>query len=498
METDLFMLLDSNSRNILSILSIISEKNEWYTIHDISNHLNVVERTIQRYILQLNDSINEFNDQVKEKDRLFLRYEKYKGVHLETPKGQGLRLFKHLVLEQDETFMMLKHIFFEEFESVTKYALDHYISESKVRKSLKKIRQYLKRYQLSLSNISFKITGEEKNIRLLTYYVMWYGFKTNDWPFKQLSQEKLYKMVDYSNDKLGINVTKTQRKQLTYMLGVNLFRLSKGHVIHYETDWEKYVNIHQVQSLLPELVMLFFRRQQELSSEIYFYMLLIQLKANMYQSERFKDSMLSYHQQQQSDVYCVTEHFVKSFHKNLLNIPQSLYDSFFLTSFCSHLFCKVFQCVSIIMSTKANTFERQTSDTRLHKELNILIENMLVETNNTIFMQKQFLVEKYMMLFSMIHPITYFEPTITILLESDLPFLTKKLLEKELTSRYSGRYHIECVDFYQEGIDLILTNISESFTAKESESFYIYYFEYPLSQRDIEEIDKLMENIHKI
>ena len=97
----------------------------------------------------------------------------------------------------------------------------------------------------------------------------------------------------------------------------------------------------------------------------------------------------------------------------------------------------------------------------------------------------------------MIHPITYFEPTITVFLESDLSFLAKKLLEKELMKRYSGCYHIECVDFFQDGVDLILTNIFELSITKECHSSYIYYFNYPLSHRDIEEIDTLMESINK-
>lgn len=497
METDLFMLLDTNSRNILSILSIISEKNEWYTIHEISEKLNVVERTIQRYIIHLKDCIDQFNEGEKENDRLFLSYEKYKGVHLETPKGQGLHRFKQLVLEQDETFLMLKEIFFEEFQSVTKYAMEHFISESKVRKSLKKIRYYLKRYHLSLSNISFRIVGEEKQIRLLTYYVVWYGFKGNDWPFRQVSQNKVYEVIDSLDVSLSMKLTQTQRKQLGYMLAINLFRLGKNHPIDFEPSWQNYVDIKYVMDEMPFLSLVFIKRRQELTAEIYFYMLLIQLRVNVYQSKDFIKQTLEYHKVNESDVYDTTNHFVETFHRELHPIPSEFYHSFFLTTFCAHLFCRVFQYVALTVDGRDTIGDLQNKYTVLITQLHQIIDKLYMQTNNVLFLQRHFLIQKYMMLFSMIKPLTHFEPTIKVLLESDLPYLTKTLLENDMRNRYSGEYHIEFINTADVSIDIILTNVPNVLTNKEHSNSFIHSFEYPMTLRDIEELDKVIKIIYQ-
>ncbi|RGI32409.1 helix-turn-helix domain-containing protein [Melissococcus sp. OM08-11BH] len=498
METDLFMLLNANSRNILSIFSIISEKNEWYSMHEISEKLNVVERTIQRYVIQLKDCIEQFNKDEKEEDRLYLSYEKYRGVYLETPKGQGLNRFKQLVIEQDETFMMLKQIFFEEFQSVTKYSMDHFISESKVRKGLKKIRHYLKRYHLSLSNISFRIVGEEKQIRLLTYYLIWYGVKGNVWPFKQVSQLKVYEVVDGLNQALEMRLTQTQRKQLAYMLAINLFRLGKNHVVTFEAEWKDYVNIKQILNQAPFLELLFFKRQQKLTAEIYFYLLLIQLRMNIYQCDNLTRQVLSYHKKNNSDVFVVTDSLVKTFHQELLPIPKNYYESFFLTTFCTHLFCKLFHHVSLTMDGRYMLDDTQEKYTVLYSELHRLVDKVYNQTNDSIFLQKRFLVQKYMLLFSMIKPLTYFEPTICILLESDLPYLTKALLERDIAYHYSGKYHIEFMDTYDvKEADVILTNVSNIFDCNSCMTSTIRYFDFPLTLRDYEELDKLVKSIYQ-
>lgn len=496
METDLFMLLDTNSRNILSILSIISEKNEWYTIHEISEKLNVVERTIQRYIIHLKDCIDQFNEGEEENDRLFLSYEKYKGVHLETPKGHGLHRFKQLVLEQDETFIMLRDIFFEEFQSVTKYAMEHYISESKVRKSVKKIRYYLKRYHLSLSNISFKIVGEEKQIRLLTYYVVWYGLKGHDWPFRQVSQNKVYEVIDSLDESLSMKLTRTQRKQLGYMLAINLFRMGKNHPIELEAHWQNYVDINRVMDEMPFLSLVFIKRRQELTAEIYFYMLLIQLRINVYQSKPFIKQTLEYHKFNGSDVYETTNHFVEKFHTELHPIPSEFYHSFFLTTFCTHLFCRMFRYVILTDDGCNNIREWQNKYTVLISQLHQIIDKLYIQTNNVLFLQRPFLMQKYMMLFSMIKPLTHFEPTIKVLIESDLPYLKKTLLENDIIKRYSGDYHIEFINTSDVTIDIILTNVPNVLKNKEYSNSVIHFFEYPMMLRDIEELDKVIQKIY--
>ena len=160
MEKDIMNLLDTQNQVMVNILDLISDNNRWYTVNEISMELMVVERTVQRYIHRLQELVNDYNE---EKHHLVvIHYEKYKGVRLEIDSGSNYMELKSYILENDETMQIFKLIIFEEFESISKYAADNYVSESSIRKSLKKIKQFLSNYQLSLSRSSFRIEGEEK------------------------------------------------------------------------------------------------------------------------------------------------------------------------------------------------------------------------------------------------------------------------------------------------------------------------------------------------
>lgn len=103
--------------------------------------------------------MDSYND---ERDYLVtINYEKYKGIQLEIDSGSNYMELKGYILENDETMKIFKLIIFEEFQSISKYATDNFVSESAIRKSLKKIKQFLANYQLTLSRSTFSIEGEE-------------------------------------------------------------------------------------------------------------------------------------------------------------------------------------------------------------------------------------------------------------------------------------------------------------------------------------------------
>ena len=133
-------LLDTQNQIMINMLDLISDNNRWYTVNEISTELMVVERTVQRYVHRLQELVDEYNEE--KKHRVVIHYEKYKGVQLEIDSGSNYMELKSYILENDETMKIFKLIIFEEFESISKYATDNYVSESAIRKSLKKLSSF--------------------------------------------------------------------------------------------------------------------------------------------------------------------------------------------------------------------------------------------------------------------------------------------------------------------------------------------------------------------
>ncbi|WP_413480450.1 helix-turn-helix domain-containing protein [Carnobacterium maltaromaticum] len=113
------------TRNIKQILAIISEEKRWYTILEISERSDMITRTVQRYIHELDARIRNFND-----DNIQLLVTKNKGVFLELHPGADLSGFSLFLLEDNITIDLLKSLFFENFHSVKKFAYDNFMSET--------------------------------------------------------------------------------------------------------------------------------------------------------------------------------------------------------------------------------------------------------------------------------------------------------------------------------------------------------------------------------
>ncbi|MGX7148439.1 helix-turn-helix domain-containing protein [Enterococcus ureasiticus] len=497
MEEDIFDLLEDQNKIMLKLLEIISESHRWYSVNELSLRLNVVERTIQRYIHQLEDTVAEYNE-VKD-SYIQLNYEKYNGVQLETESGSNYIEFKTYILETDETIQILKKIMFEEFYSVKKYAMTYFVSENAVRKSLKKINVFFDLYSLSLSRSSFQVMGEEKNIRIIAYIIGWVAFKGVIWPFDSIDQRKAYQTVDNFSEAFKLKFSNIQRKQMAYMLAINLIRFRKNHVIELDPEWKNYVNLPALMQTLPVMTDLVEMYHIHVESEMCFYVLLLQMKIKVFESEELKQRVFDYHEKCQSDIFQATHLFVKRFHEKLMPIPEELRERFFLTSFCAHLFCKVFNQLQVDIDGHQIMHEADYDYPALKEKLNSFINELHEETGITLFLSHEFLAQKYILLFSSISPLNYYEPPIRIFLDSDLPFFVKQTIITKISDRFKHDFNIIFLKDQQlQQSDIVLTNIPNTIEEEQRFTYKVHLFDFPIKLRDFIEIERKLKLVAQL
>ena len=494
MEKDIMNLLDTQNQVMVNILDLISDNNRWYTVNEISMELMVVERTVQRYIHRLQELVNDYNE---EKHHLVvIHYEKYKGVRLEIDSGSNYMELKSYILENDETMQIFKLIIFEEFESISKYAADNYVSESSIRKSLKKIKQFLSNYQLSLSRSSFRIEGEEKQIRLIIYITTWIIFKGVTWPFDFISQRKIYASVDRFSEELDLGFSVIHQKQMAYMLAVNILRLRKKHVITMEDEWRQYVNLPKLIEKIPMLNVFISDYNIYIESELYFYVVLLQLKPKFFESENYRNSVFNYHQKMSSNIYKSTELFMDTFNKKIDVIPEELETRFFVTSFCTHLFSQLFSNIQVDIDGHMIFRNLEDDYPNLNNHLEELVEELHEVSGEVLFTKKSFLLQKYMMLFSSVLPLTYYESEIKLYLDTDLPFFVKTNVTNQITDRFKYDFNLRFITSNEmEEADLVLTNIPNLLEEELRFSKQVHLFDFPFNHRDFIEIERKMKAI---
>ncbi|MGO2082748.1 helix-turn-helix domain-containing protein [Vagococcus sp.] len=494
MDKRIFNLLDRRNQAVLNIIEIISDTNQWYSMNELSLCLNVSDRTVQRYVQQLKEFVDDYNLQTDHKIELLV--EKFKGIKLIIDRGSSYMIFRNYILEKDDTLLLLSDLLLGRVSSARKYADDHFVNEDTVRKQIRKIREFLNVYDVSIANQSLDLTGEEKQIRLVTFVTFWLVFKGVNWPFKTIEQYKINQTIEQLEDDLQMNLSEINRRQISYMMAVVSIRAHKGHIIEIDPEWNNYLNIKELLGKISFLKAIREEHHIFQDSEIAFLALALLAKPKFYESSAIRQRIFDYQEKTQSDVYLVTQTFVTQFEKMISPIPENIKTRFFYTCFCTHLFAKIFQNIHVDIDGHDIYHDYDDDYPILQLKIESLIDVLANQTKSTIFAEKNYLTQKYMLLFSSILPLTYFEPTISLFLDSDLPFFLKNTMTEKLTGYFKFDFNLKVLENNEdESADLILTNIPNLFEEEHRFSYSIHLFDYPFKPRDFSDIEKKLKII---
>lgn len=104
-------------------------------------------------------------------------------------------------------------------------------------------RSFLKNFGLKISNSTLEIKGDEKSIRWMAYFVYWYIYHGQEWPFLLIKQDDIDDIIDRSGKTFSNPITYIQ---LEYFLAISRIRLTKRN---YITNMDKYNDVFGNQKL---------------------------------------------------------------------------------------------------------------------------------------------------------------------------------------------------------------------------------------------------------
>ena len=481
------------TRNIKQILAIISEEKRWYTILEISERSDMITRTVQRYIHELDARIRNFND-----DNIQLLVTKNKGVFLELHPGADLSGFSLFLLEDNITIDLLKSLFFENFHSVKKFAYDNFMSETTIRRLLKMFQEIVEPYQIHLTRETFIIEGKESQIRLFIYIIFWKVYRGATWPFETINRKLINNHADKVATILKLNLTAIHKQQIAYILAINIIRVRKKHFIEKEDRWDHYINIEEDYSGYKKFKAIFEDMNMGSDGEISFFYLIMETRPKIYEVKEISDRIMNYHKKQNSSIWLATELFLIRFSENFLEIPEDQRSIFITNSFCAHLFCDLFDNFSLDINGYEYLDNHEKFYPILNTKLDSLIDELYAETKNKIFLEKEFLLTRYALLFSLLKPLTYFEKEIQIVLDTDLPKLAEINLKNQILDTLKYRYTIVFLDKNNaEEADLFLTTTPTPLLINQYLDGKVLYIGSQLSPRDFINIETIVADTIK-
>ena len=488
MEQEILELLDKKNKFSCLMIDFSQSENDWLSVYNLSLKFDLNQRSIQRYIHDLEEKIEEFNDKMN--TNITIEYNKFKGIKI-TYNGSAAFKLKNFIIDQDDTITLLNQLIFSKVSSINKYSEENFISEYSLKKSIKKIEELLKGFQINLSKHKTTFEGVERNIRMFMYIFLWTLYKDADWPFSYISESKIYHSVDNFSEYGKLNFTKIHRKQMAYLMSVNLLRNKKKFYIKKDTVWEDYVNLEALKKD-PVVIQGMENYQYYFENDIYFLLLLIQMQYRIFKSNELRERIFGYHKKRNSDVYYLTKQMMELFQKRFFEIPDEIKDVFFTYCFCAHLFCRVFKSIRFDIDGYDVLIKNDTSPKLLTK-LNDFLKELEEKHDNPIFLEKSFLIRKYFLLFSYLESTTIYETKIVVGIDSDLPFFIREKIKDDVRKNFDNRYHLELVESNVPDVDVILTNMP----SLHEEEKHVCVISYPLQNKEYQMIEKNLAEAFK-
>ncbi|MBC1561122.1 helix-turn-helix domain-containing protein [Listeria booriae] len=493
MKNDFYVAIDQSTTNSMRILRMISEESRWYTVNELSERLEMNQRTVQRYLVDLLEKIEAYDD-----DKIQLQSAKNKGVLLEIATGADVVGFELYLIEDNETFELMKAIFFEEFTSVKKFAMDHFLSETTVRRTLKNFQGLLEPYGITLKRETYELMGPEIQIRMFAYSAFWRVYRGATWPFDVVDRETVEDATDRVSTSLRLNLTYVQRNQIAYILAINIIRIRKRHIVEMQPNWKNYLDLDNDYKSLVKMRAVFESLNIQKEGEIYFFYLLMETRPKLYENSELVRRIMAPHEQNESDVYLATQALMQAFSEDIMEIPEKKYETVFKNSFCAHLFCTLFKHFSVDINGYQYLYRVEEYYPNLYQKLDDLLNRLYSETGNALFLEKDFLLTRYALLFSSIKPLTHFEKQIQIVLDTDLPKLAERNLRNQIYDTLKYRYKVHFLNKNSAPqADVILTTISTPMMIEQYKQGKILYIEAELTSRDFSNIVNIViETMH--
>ncbi|AQY51837.1 HTH domain-containing protein [Listeria weihenstephanensis FSL R9-0317] len=488
MKNDIYRAIDQSTTNSMMILRMISEESRWYTVNELSERLDMIPRTVQRYLVDLLEKVDGYQD-----DKIQLHTAKNKGVFLEITAGADVVGFELYLLEDNVTFMLMKAVFFEEFTSVKRFAMDNFLSETTVRRTLKTFQELLEPYGISLKRETYELVGTETQIRMFAYSVFWRIYRGALWPFDIVDQETIEDATERVSTSLRLNLTHVQKNQIGYILAINIIRIRKRHTVDMNPNWKNYLDLDNDFKRLNKMKAVFESLNIQKEGEIYFFYLLMETRPKLYENSELAQRIMAPHQKNESDIYLATEALMRDFSSEIIDIPEKKKETFFNNSFCAHLFCTLFKRFSVDINGYEYLHRVAEYYPNLFGKLDELLDKLYEETQNELFLEKQFLLTRYALLFSSIKPLTYFEEQVQIVLDTDLPKLAENNLRHQIDDTLKYRYKVHFLNKNSaHQADVILTTISTPMMMEQYHRGKILYIGPELSARDFANISNIV------
>lgn len=213
---------------------IILEREQQFTIVELSERLTISQRTIIKDIQSIK---KHFGESISLSSQ-------YKGFYFEEKDRISYHTKKEQLLEQEVLFKIVERIFYGEQLPIDEFAHQYNYAESTLRRFFSRVQPILTSYGLTVTFNPLDFLGQEANIRKFFFDFYYAGEQT---PFTIHPPEGLHPLIlQELTGKLGTYElgTGTTVSAFYYLLYITMVRVQQGQSVTL-SDWLREIDYQQ-------------------------------------------------------------------------------------------------------------------------------------------------------------------------------------------------------------------------------------------------------------
>lgn len=435
---DFMQLLDFESTKLLNLFLSMTP-NKIIPLEELSCRLQLNPKTIIRYIKKLQRLVHQFDL----KDQLTINNTIRAHVCLECKQSLSLEQFRIRYLSNIPEIIFLKTAI-EAKEIQTKQLAEQLsMSESNLRKRVKKIHDWLRANNIQLKRGTYELIGDEAKLRLVIFYFYEFVYRSSKSSFLAIDKKLLQQVTNHVYSFFHLHLNELQKSSLGRLIQVSLWRCLNGKVIKIKNEWHEYLSQSHYFPVFYQTFYLSRSANSISRDELAFLFLIIQAKYLSYFSLHRQSGFIHEHYCNKTSCYAKTlaavHKFKQVFWEHSINYSKETVAA--LLGF--HLYHEI--VIKILFEQIPKQLKMKEQYPNFSRKLEKCLYELKIERNDYKQISEKSLFYRYfLILSSLISPVLY-ERKIFICLMTDFPLEKEVALGKRIFRFFANTYNIEVI-----------------------------------------------------
>ncbi|MCA5012176.1 MULTISPECIES: helix-turn-helix domain-containing protein [unclassified Enterococcus] len=487
MERNLISVLEENTELKLKLLAIMRDENTWMIGDELAEKLEVPTKRVHTLISSLLQDLIDFNS-----DAIQLTTLKGRGSYLQIDDPEQYVKLRQSIIENSIIFQIILAIAINKEVTLGQLSMNNFVSESSIRNRIKAANELTKSIGVKIVSRKnhYQFQGEEAQIRVMLNTIFWRLYRGAEWPFRNVNQKHLFKLLANLSDAIDLPIKSLTLYQVGYLFAINYSRARQGHEITIKKNWQPYLFLCEQVDQVTNIYQLFLDNYGLSKSETDFFLLEVLSRSKIY-THSDKRKILNLVNLRNTPAYTACEQLLKKYEEKFGMLSKTEEQLFFEYTYPCHIYAELFS--NIVYASSGYRMYRQTGYyfPILKSKMKEILFELYEKTELKLFLNEQYLMDKYILIFSFFKPAVCFEKEFIIYVETDLSEMMEQKLINQIEANFKTFFNIKIYTTLnklkkdRKKFDIIIsTSVSPTFRVFTDQAQY--FLVHPiLTRRDI-------------